>query len=163
MKISWIKTTATGAVLLAALALGACNKGNEDCPPVTTAAPADEVQRLEQYLASANISATKDERGFYYTIGQAGSGAKPTPCDEVTVNYRGTLTTGEQFDAAQDVKFGLQDLIAGWQAGIPLIAPGGKITLYLPPSLAYGDAAQPKIPANSILVFEIDLVDVTED
>ena len=62
------------------------------------------------------------------------------------------------FDSGNGVSFGLNQLIVGWQEGIPLIAPGGSITLYLPPSLAYGAQAQQGIPANSILVFQIDLI-----
>lgn len=154
------------AILFPALvfSFAACNKkSTAPCPSVTTAAPADEVTRLEQYLASANISATKDERGFYYTITKPGGEDKPSPCATVQVNYAGRLTTGEEFDAAQNVTFPLSNLIAGWQEGIPLIGTGGSITLYLPPSLAYGDAAQPDIPANSILVFAIDLLDIVRD
>ena len=143
------------------MSLGACNKNNtKDCPPVTTAAPAEEVARVEQYLASANLSATKDDRGFYYTIRNGGTGDKPNPCSTVKVSYKGRLTSGEQFDASEGIEFPLQNLIVGWQEGIPLIAPGGSITLYLPPSLAYGDAEQQGIPANSILIFDIDLIGV---
>ncbi|RYF50166.1 MAG: FKBP-type peptidylprolyl isomerase, partial [Cytophagaceae bacterium] len=109
------------------------------------------------YITSKGIKATADERGFYYTIQSPGTGAKPTICSEVTVNYVGKLTNNETFDSGNDVSFGLNQLVLGWQEGIPLIAPGGKITLYLPPSLAYGSQEQPGIPANSILVFEIEL------
>ena len=54
----------------------------------------------------------------------------------------------------------LSQVVVGWQQGIPLIAPGGNITLYLPPSLAYGPQAQTGIPANSILIFKIDLLGI---
>ena len=64
------------------------------------------------------------------------------------------------FDSGNNVQFNLSGLIIGWQEGIPLIAPGGSITLYLPPSLAYGSTAVGSIPANSILVFTIDLLAV---
>ena len=159
MNIHCLKSLAVAAGLV--LMLSACDKkSDKPCPPVTTSAPAEEVSRLEQYLASANITATKDDRGFYYTIKNAGSGDKPNACSTVKVAYKGRLTNGEEFDASSGVEFPLQDLIAGWQEGIPLIAPGGSITLYLPPSLAYGNAAQQGIPANSILVFEIDLLSV---
>ncbi|HAD33478.1 MAG TPA: FKBP-type peptidylprolyl isomerase, partial [Chitinophagaceae bacterium] len=56
------------------------------------------------------------------------------------------------------VSFGLDGLIVGWQEGIPLIGAGGKIKLYLPPSLAYGSNANGNIPANSSLIFDIDLL-----
>ncbi len=161
MKLNFLKTVSVAIMMIGTVS--ACDKKTattKNCPPVTTAASASEVTQLEQYLASANISATKDDRGFYYTVNNAGSGNKPSACATVTVNYKGRLTTGEEFDAADGVEFPLPNLIVGWQEGIPLIAPGGKITLYLPPSLAYGSAAQSGIPANSILIFEIDLVGV---
>jgi FKBP-type peptidyl-prolyl cis-trans isomerase FkpA len=159
MNLLSIKPLAVAAGLM--LAISACNKkSDKPCPPVTTAAPADEVSRLEQHLTTANITATKDERGFYYNIKNAGSGEKPNACSTVKVAYKGRLTNGEEFDSSNGVEFPLQDLIAGWQEGIPLIAPGGSVTLYLPPSLAYGSSEQQGIPANSILVFDIDLLSV---
>jgi FKBP-type peptidyl-prolyl cis-trans isomerase FkpA len=126
---------------------------------VTTKAPQEEVAALKKLIDSHKISALLDERGFYYHIQSPGSGLKPTGCSTVTVNYTGTLTSGTTFDSGSGVRFGLNQLIVGWQEGIPLIAPGGSITLYLPPSLAYGPQAQEGIPANSILIFKIDLLE----
>lgn len=125
---------------------------------VTTTAPEQEIAQLKQYIESKGIKATADKRGFYYTIQSPGSGAKPNVCSNVSVNYEGRLTDGTRFDSGDDVRFGLNQLIVGWQEGIPLIAPGGQITLYLPPSLAYGDQQQGDIPAHSILIFQIDLL-----
>ncbi len=131
-----------------------------DCIPttITTKAPDAEIAALKQYINAQTIVATFDPRGFYYNIQSPGSGNKPTVCSTVTVNYAGKLTTGKTFDSGSGVRFGLNQLIVGWQEGIPLVAPGGSITLYLPPSLAYGSQEQANIPANSILVFQIDLV-----
>lgn len=136
------------------------DRGPCESAPVTEKAPQNEIDKLKQFIESNNIDAKADERGFYYSIQKPGSGAKPTVCSEVSVNYRGELTNGSSFDSGDDVSFGLNQLVLGWQEGIPLIAPGGSITLYLPPSLAYGSMAQPGIPANSILVFKIDLLKV---
>lgn len=134
---------------------GPCN-----ATPVITKAPEGEITSLKQYIELSRIRATADERGFYYTIDKAGTGTKPTVCSTVTVNYKGTLTDGKPFDSGDGVRFGLNQLILGWQEGIPLIAPGGTVTLYLPPSLAYGSQEQNGIPANSILIFKIDLIEV---
>lgn len=128
--------------------------------PINLKAPPTEVTSLKQYIELNNLKATADPRGFYYTIQAAGSGSKPTVCSNVTVNYKGQLTNGTEFDKGNGVSFGLDQLIVGWQEGIPLIAPGGTVTLYLPPSLAYGAQEQSGIPANSILVFQIDLIRV---
>lgn len=135
-------------------------KKDGNCPEVTITAPASEVATLKAYLDAANITATEDSRGFFYTISSQGSGSHPDACDGVTVDYTGELTTGVPFDEGQNVSFYLSQLITGWQLGIPLIAPGGRITLYLPPSLAYGTTGSGSIPPNANLVFVIDLLDV---
>lgn len=150
--------------LLSLLVLSAvftgCKKESESCNMVTTTAPAEEVAKLQQYITDNSISATKDNRGFFYSITSPGTGARPDICNTVTVNYSGRLTNGNQFDAANNISFRLSQLILGWQEGIPLVQQGGSIVLYLPPSLAYGSQANGSIPANSILVFNIDLVSV---
>ena len=154
------------ALFVGALTLGSCRQDDSNqapCNPaaVSIQAPQSEVTALKQYLDAQKITATADNRGFFYTIQAAGSGAKPTVCSTVTVKYTGQLTNGSTFDSSDGISFPLSNLILGWQEGIPLIAPGGRITLYLPPSLAYGAQAQPGIPASSILIFTIDLVSVS--
>lgn len=149
--------------LAVALTVTGCQQADKTpctAAPVTTKAPPEEVTALKQYIDANKISATADARGFYYTIQSPGSGTKPTICSNVTVAYAGKLTSGKTFDSSTGIRFGLDQLILGWQEGIPLIAPGGSITLYLPPSLAYGAQEQNGIPANSILVFKIDLIRV---
>jgi FKBP-type peptidyl-prolyl cis-trans isomerase FkpA len=74
----------------------------------------------------------------------------------VRATYIGKLTNGNQFDAGT-ADFGLNQVIRGWTNGIPLIKQGGKIHLYIPPSLGYGNQAQGPIPANSILIFDVTL------
>lgn len=140
--------------------LAGCSKNEAKCDTPIASAPASEVEALEQYLNTNKIEATKDSRGFYYTIEAAGSGKHPSSCSDVSVNYTGRLTNGTIFDQRQNLRFDLSTLIPGWQAGIPLISEAGKITLYLPPSLAYGSNPVAGIPANSILVFSIDLVKI---
>ncbi len=159
MKMKWKGLLLLGCILFAS----SCQEddgGDPNCNRAipTTTAPQSEVTALKQYIDSSGIKATADDRGFYYTIDAPGSGDKPTVCSNVTVNYQGTLTNGNTFDSASGASFALSNLIVGWQQGIPLISPGGSITLYLPPSLAYGSRAQAGIPANSILIFKIDLI-----
>lgn len=132
-------------------------KKEDSCPEVTIKAPDAEIATLRTYITNNGITATEDARGFFYTISIPGTGNKPTPCSGVSVNYTGKLTNGTQFDAGTNVTFNLSQLIIGWQEGIPLLNAGGSITLYLPPSLAYGPAANGSIPANSILIFDIKL------
>lgn len=150
--------------------LTACKK-NDECgyAQSTVVAPASEVAAVEQYLASKNITdATKHPNGFYYKILAPGSGTTPGMCSQIGILYEGKLTDGTVFDKTtngQMVVFVLGTLIPGWQLGIPLIKPGGgKILLYLPPSLAYGSSdvkdqqGNVVIPGNSILIFEVELV-----
>lgn len=148
--------------LFGAFALvSACNKDKKTCDPVTAKALNTEVTALEQYLTSRSITATKDDRGFYYSITTPGTGDTPSSCSDVTVKYKGQRTDNFVFDEnTTGISFNLSQLILGWQEGIPLIAEGGKIILYLPPSLAYGEQAQQNIPANSILIFTIELLAV---
>ncbi|GAB4036108.1 FKBP-type peptidyl-prolyl cis-trans isomerase [Spirosoma gilvum] len=156
-----LKTATIGLISL--WLLTSCQSTNNapcESTTVTTKAPDEEIARLKQFIESSRIKATPDKRGFYYIIQKPGTGGKPTVCSNVSVNYEGHLTNGTRFDGGQDISFGLNQLILGWQEGIPLIAPGGRITLYLPPSLAYGNQEQGDIPANSILVFQIDLLSI---
>ncbi|MFD2569482.1 FKBP-type peptidyl-prolyl cis-trans isomerase [Spirosoma soli] len=157
-----IKKFSLSGLIITSL-LSGCQSADQapcDATPVTVKAPEAETTTLKQYIEANRINATADARGFYYTIQTPGTGPKPTVCSNVTVNYSGQLTTGSTFDSGSGVSFGLNQLIVGWQEGIPLIAPGGSITLYLPPTLAYGAQEQPGIPANSILIFKIDLIKI---
>ncbi len=77
--------------------------------------------------------------------------------------YTGKLVNGTVFDqtpAGANATLVLGQLIVGWQKGLPLIGTGGKITLYIPPSLGYGSSAVGSVPANSILIFDIELAGI---
>ena len=151
------------AFLSAVALLSSCSKKVDDkCQydPCAIAAPASEVTQLEAYLSSAGITtATKHCSGMYYVIENSGTGVQPNACSSVTVHYKGSLTNGTVFDE-RDYQFSLSGVIPGWTNGVPLIKKGGRIHLYIPPSLGYGSQPNGPIPANSILVFDIDLNDV---
>jgi len=156
--------------LVIAVLFFSCTKTKDVCnyDACAISAPASEVTQLESYLSGAGITATKHCSGLYYAIDAAGSGNTATICSYVGVIYKGMLTNGNIFDQSTSaVNFQLGGLIESWKKGIPLIKPGGKIRLYCPPSLAYGSqaikdgAGNVIIPANSILIFEIELVGVS--
>ena len=128
----------------------------------TIVVPASEMTSLQAYVAANHPGAILHPGGFYYEISAAGTGTvTPAVCSTVTVKYAGYLTNGFKFDEnTTGVFFTLGQLIVGWQRGIPLIKKGGSINLYLPPSLGYGATAVGSIPANSILVFNIQLLEV---
>ena len=145
-------------LIVIGISFSSCKK-KTTCDAPTTTAPESEVTALESYISADSISATKDTRGFYYTIVTPGGESKPDACSTVKVNYSGSLTNGSVFDSGNGVSFPLANLIIGWQQGIPLVGKSGKIILYLPPSLGYGSSAQTGIPANSIMISTIDLLD----
>lgn len=145
-------------VLMPLLAFVACKKKDTPaCPEVITSVPASELTTLRNYIQANSIVAVEDPRGFFYKIETQGSGTTPNACSDVTVDYVGKLTNGGTFDAGNNVSFNLGQLITGWKVGIPLISTGGKIILYLPPSLGYGSSPAGTIPGNSILIFDINL------
>lgn len=157
MQIDSLKIVLVLLLLSGSLIQTACSK-KENCDPVTTAAPESEITTLRNHLTTYGITATEDYRGFFYVIINPGGSDKPSVCDDVKVNYVGRFLNGTVFDQANGASFGLQKLIVGWQEGIPLIGAGGKIRLYLPPTLAYGSSGSGSIPANSNLIFDIDLL-----
>ncbi|WP_431224696.1 FKBP-type peptidyl-prolyl cis-trans isomerase [Serratia sp. L9] len=106
----------------------------------------------------------KTESGLLYLVEKEGTGEAPKDSDTVVVNYKGTLTDGTVFDNSYDrgepLSFRLDGVIPGWTEGLKHIKKGGKIKLAIPPALAYGKTGVPGIPANSTLVFEVELLDV---
>jgi FKBP-type peptidyl-prolyl cis-trans isomerase FklB len=86
------------------------------------------------------------------------------PTDEVTVNYRGKLLDGTEFDSSYDhgtpATFKVNGVIKGWQEALVLMKPGAKWQLFIPPELAYDTSPRPKIPAGSLLIFDVDLLSV---
>ena len=118
---------------------------------------------IEDYINKHNLNAQEHASGLYYVIDKPGTGAYPTEKSTVTVHYEGTLTDGTVFDSSHGSNprtFNLQNVIRGWQIGIPLFREGGKGVLLIPSSLAYGSQGQNNIPPNSVLIFDIELIDV---
>ena len=102
--------------------------------------------------------------GLHFEIIEAGEGPKPTPSDVVVVHYSGTFINGEEFDSSyrkgQPARFKLDGVIPGWTQGLQQIAKGGKIKLYVPSKLGYGDAGSGGVPAASTLIFDVELLDI---
>ncbi len=97
---------------------------------------------------------------------KVGSGKEVKSGDNIVINYLGTLADGTKFDSSYDrgepfeTQIGTGQVIKGWDLGVVGMKVGGKRKLTIPPSLGYGDQAQGPIPANSTLIFEVELVDV---
>ena len=117
---------------------------------------------INNYLSENDKEAVYHNSGLYYHIIEEGSGGHPEISDTIKVKYKGYLTNNQVFDETKDeetFEYSLSGLIPGWQIGLPLIQKGGKEILYIPSALGYGSYSISKIPANSVLVFEIELVD----
>jgi FKBP-type peptidyl-prolyl cis-trans isomerase FkpA len=117
---------------------------------------------IKKYIADNNLNATATGSGLYYVITTQGTGVNPTINSKVTVVYDGLLTNGTVFDQSplSGATFNLSGVIKGWQEGIPFFKKGGKGTLLIPSALGYGSQATGKIPPNSVLIFNIQLIDV---
>ncbi len=130
-----------------------------------------EIQRAEEKKwfdknAKNNPKVKTLESGIQYEVLQAGEGKKPTAADEVTTHYHGTLTDGTVFDSSvergEPATFPVMGVIKGWQEILQLMPLGSKWKVYIPSELAYGSRAVGNIPPNSILIFEIELLNIEE-
>lgn len=125
---------------------------------------------LTDYFAKNGITAQKTPNGLYYVITKPGSGENASTGKMVKVMYTGKTIDGTIFDSNIEKEFGHTDplefalgqkqVIAGWDEGIALLNKGAKATLYVPSTMAYGaQSPNPKIPANGILIFDVELLD----
>ena len=95
------------------------------------------------------------DSGLQYRVVREGSGSHPVATDLVTVNYKGSLPDGIEFDSGEDVTFPLNGVIKGWGEGMQLVREGGKIELVVPPNLAYNNRGP---LAHRTLIFEVELI-----
>lgn len=122
-----------------------------------------------KYLAdNANKEGvTVTESGLQYEVITQGDGEKPVATDVVKVHYKGTLLDGTEFDSSysrnEPTTFPLNRVIAGWTEGLQLMPVGSKYKFTIPAELAYGDRDLGKIPANSTLVFEVELLEIQDE
>jgi len=104
--------------------------------------------------------------GLQYKVLQEGSGRTPAETDQVKTQYRGTFINGDEFDSSykrgEPAQFRVNGVIKGWTEALLLMKEGAKWQLFVPPDLAYGERGRPSIPPNSMLIFEIELVEVVE-
>ncbi|MCE3009773.1 MAG: FKBP-type peptidyl-prolyl cis-trans isomerase [Proteobacteria bacterium] len=117
---------------------------------------------LEKNKANPDVKTTAS--GLQYQIVSEGKGKSPTVEDTVKAHYTGTLINGEKFDSSHDrgqpAEFPVGGVIKGWTEALQMMKPGGKMKLWIPADLAYGPSARPGIPANSVLLFDVELVEI---
>jgi FKBP-type peptidyl-prolyl cis-trans isomerase FkpA len=119
---------------------------------------------LEENAKKEGVTVT--ESGLQYEVLQAADGAKPAATDTVKVHYTGTLTDGTKFDSSLDrgepAQFPLNRVIPGWTEGVQLMNVGSKFKFTIPSELAYGERDMGVIKPNSVLVFEVELLDIVK-
>lgn len=107
---------------------------------------------------------TVTESGLQYEVLKEGTGKRPGPDDTVKVHYRGTLLDGTEFDSSfkrdAPVEFPVSGVIPGWQEGVQLMKVGSKFRFVIPSNLAYGNRRMGEIPPASVLVFEVELLEI---
>jgi FKBP-type peptidyl-prolyl cis-trans isomerase len=139
---------------------------------------------IDQFLAEKGISAQKTESGIRYVISQPGKGENAAPGQNVSVNYSGYLLDGKYFDSSVksvaqeqglydprrepykpfDVVVDRSNVIKGWHEALKLLNKGAKGTFYIPSTLGYGPQPMSEVlKENSILVFDIELVDIKKE
>jgi len=129
-------------------------------------------ENLERSRAFLAANAEKEgvktlSNGLQYKELKPGEGKTPTATSKVTVNYRGTLIDGSEFASSyaqgRPSEFLVKKVIPGWREALPLMKEGAKWELYIPPELAYGKRSpQNRIPPNSALIYEVELLSVDE-
>jgi FKBP-type peptidyl-prolyl cis-trans isomerase FklB len=124
---------------------------------------ADGVKFLAENKSKSGVKTTAS--GLQYKVIKEGSGAQPKVTDTVTVNYRGTLINGTEFDSSykrgQPATFPVNGVIKGWTEALQMMKAGSKYQFFIPSSLAYGErAVSADIAPNSTLIFEVELIEV---
>jgi FKBP-type peptidyl-prolyl cis-trans isomerase len=146
---------ASGLLLVTCYLLSSCSK--------TSTAEQDKIDdaAITNYLTKHAISASKTTSGLYYTIEEPGTGMQVSPNNTVLMKYKGYLLDTTVFDESKTgVYIQISNTIKGWQEGIPKFKVGGKGKLFIPSKLAYGNQKTGKIPANSVLIFDVEVIEI---
>ena len=141
----------------------------EEAPDTTglPGAPGDAAAAKNKADGEAFLAANKSKEGVVTTDSglqhktlKEGDGPSPAATDTVTVNYKGTLIDGTEFDSGNGISFPLNGVIRGWTEGLQLMKVGGSTRFFIPSDLAYGPSGPPNIGPNSTLIFDVDLISI---
>lgn len=137
------------------LGIQACS--DDDNPQLDT-----DIMLIEQYLSDNGLTAERTPSGLHYIITREGDGTQPTVNSTVKIRYKGYFLDGIVFDETQGASSGpwpLSSLIQGWQEGIPKFQRGGAGVLLIPSKLGYGSRGSGNVPPNTVILFDVDLID----
>jgi len=154
-------------LFVAIAGLASCKKDIEPFDPAKQWETDDKL--IQDYLKANNVdmaAVTRTNTGLYYLPLEAGTGAKVESGDNVEVKYKGWFLNGTEFDSNYDsaapfiLLVGAQRVIPGWDEGLQLMREGEKARLYIPSRLAYGRYGDRSIPGNTVLIFDVEVVDI---
>jgi FKBP-type peptidyl-prolyl cis-trans isomerase len=141
-------------------------KAREGAMAKQEAAGKENKDKGDKYLAAnkAKAGVKTTASGLQYEVLTEGKGKSPKASDTVKVHYKGTLIDGTEFDSSykrnEPAEFPLNGVIKGWTEGLQLMKVGGKNRLVVPSDIAYGPQGRPGIPPNSVLIFEVELLEI---
>jgi len=125
------------------------------------------LKAADEFLAKNKVDnpdVKETPTGLQYRVIKEGEGDSPSQTDRVKVHYAGKLIDGTEFDSSYErgepTEFGLNQVIKGWTEGLQLMKVGSKYEFFIHPKIAYGSRPRPTIPANSVLIFEVELLDI---
>jgi FKBP-type peptidyl-prolyl cis-trans isomerase FklB len=176
-------------VMPASMAIGLADAQTKDAPKISAKEEKDLVAAIKEKIDAKDNDWAENRKNFYiaqekaffadnivkpdvislptgvqYKIVAKGSGKNPKPKDKVTVNYKGTLLDGTEFDSSYARKkpdtFKLTDMITGFSQAMTQVPEGSKVIMYIPSSQAYGEKGNDIIPPYAALIFEVELIGV---
>jgi len=131
----------------------------------TDLAKAEGVKFLAQNATKEGVKTT--DSGLQYKVITEGSGTSPVATDRVKVHYTGKLIDGTVFDSSVQrgtpATFGVGQVIPGWIEGLQMMKPGAKYEFTIPSNLGYGPRGTPSIPGNSVLIFDVELIEIVTE
>jgi FKBP-type peptidyl-prolyl cis-trans isomerase FkpA len=153
------------AAVLFVVLVTACHKNKDKDDFDTAAQAAKDEELIKLYIDTAKLTGmVRDSTGLYYKILEHGTGTDTMILSsKMKVSYTGKLLNGNVFEKADSTTLGglmLMNLIKGWQYGLRKTTAGGRMLMIIPSGLAYGRGSRDSIPANSVLVFDMKLIDV---
>lgn len=129
-------------------------------------ASAEQEEQNTSFFAdlAQNENIQKSDSGLYYEIIETGDDVRAENSDKVTLHYHGTLIDGTVFDSSKDrgqpATFPVSGVVPGFSEGVKLVGNGGKVKLYIPPTLGYGDNPGGRIPPNATLIFDVEMISI---
>lgn len=140
--------------LILATFLYSCNK-------IDTTQDTTDEKIINDYLSAKNLTASKTSSGLYYQIDSIGLGKKVNPTNSVFIKYTGKLPNDTIFDENLNGTYlSLKTAINGFREGVSYFNVGGKGKLFIPSKLAYGKNSVGKVPANSVLIFDLEVIEI---